>query len=276
MTAADAEHREAVESWRNGRYALLRGEMSWLTLAGLGWLKPGVNRIGSAPDADVVLPQGPAEAGTVTVRAGTATADGAFVHGGEPVRDLELTSDAAGEPTILEVGALRLCLIDRDGRLAIRTWDTDAPARRSFAGIDHWPVDAAWRHDARLEATPGRTIDVPDVFGETGREPSPGDVVFEVGRRTHRLQALPGGDAGELWLIFGDATNGRETYAGGRYLYTDAPGPDGGVVVDFNRAYNPPCVFSHHATCSLPWRANRLSIRIEAGERTWRQTTDHG
>lgn len=276
MTSADAEHREAVEAWRNERYARLRGEMGWLTLAGIGWLRPGVNRIGSADDTDVVLPGGPPLAGTVRLEAGTATADGAFLHEGEPVRGLVLTSDADGEPTMLELGSLRLCVIDRGGRRAIRTWDTDAPARREFAGIDHWSVDPVWRIVARLEAPPGRTIEVPDVFGVMTRQPSPGDVAFEVGARTHRLQALPGGDDGELWLIFGDATNGDETYGGGRYLYTDAPDADGAVVVDFNRAYNPPCVFTHYATCSLPWPANRLAIRIEAGEKAWAAADEHG
>jgi uncharacterized protein len=262
-------HREAVEAWRRERYSRLRSDTGWLTLAGLGWLKPGVNTIGSADDADVVVPGGPPLAGTVTVDGIRATADGVFRHGGAQARGLELTSDAEGQPTMLDLGRLRLCVIDRGGRLAIRTWDTDAPARREFGGIHHWPVDPTWRLDARLEPTPGRTIEVSDVFGLTEPQPSPGVVAFEIGEGTHRLQALSGGDAGELWLIFGDATNGDETYGGGRYLYTDAPDPDGAVIVDFNRAYNPPCVFTHYATCSLPWPANRLPIRIEAGEKAW-------
>ncbi len=270
MTAPGAGHRRAVEAWRIQRYARLRGDTGWLTLAGLGWLKPGVNRVGSAADADVVLPGGPALAGTVTVDGSRATADGAFVHDGRAATGLEIASDADGEPTLLELGPLRLCLIERGGRLAIRTWDTDAPARAAFEGIDHWPVDPAWRVDARFEATPGRTVDVPDVFGAADPQSSPGDVAFDVGGTTHRLQALPGGDAGELWLVFADATNRHETYGGGRYLYTGAPDAGGAVVVDFNRAYNPPCVFTHYATCSLPWPANRLPIRVEAGERTWR------
>jgi uncharacterized protein len=265
-----ATHLAAVEAWREERYGRLRAERSWLTLAGLDWLKPGINRVGSAPDADVVLPGGPALAGTLTVDGSRVTADGAFVHEGLPAAGLELASDADGEPTLLELGALRLCVIDRGGRLAVRTWDTGAAARGRFAGIDHWPVDPAWRLVARLEPTPGRTIDVPDVFGAIEPQPSPGDVAFTAGGLAHRLQALPGGDGGELWLIFGDMTNGHETYGGGRYLYTDAPDADGAVVVDFNRAYNPPCVFTHYATCSLPWPANRLPIRILAGERSWR------
>jgi uncharacterized protein len=271
MTSADPAHVAAVEAWRDARYRRLRSEIGWLTLAGLGWLKPGVNRIGAGTDADVVLPGGPALAGTITVpEGGVPTADGEFLHGGAPVRNLALASDLDGEPTLLELGALRLCVIDRGGRLAIRTWDTESPARSDFDGIDHWPVDPAWRVAAGLEPTPGRTIEIPDVLGAGESQASPGDLVFEVDEVTHRLQALQGGDSGELWLIFGDATNGSETYGGGRYLYTDPPDSDGAFVVDFNRAYNPPCVFSPYATCALPWPANRLPIRIEAGERAFR------
>ena len=96
-------------------------------------------------------------------KSGTPTADGDFLHEGAPVRDLALTSDLEGQPTLLELGALRLCLIDRGGRLAIRTWDTQSPARAEFDGIDHWPLDPAMagkcasRADARPDDRgPGR------------------------------------------------------------------------------------------------------------------------
>jgi hypothetical protein len=268
MTDA-ADHAAEVEAWRAGRYASLRRDIGWLTLAGLDWLRPGENRVGSAPDADIALPAGPPTVGVIEVGGGGVTATGTWLHGGAPVDRLPLVNDQQGEPTLLALGSLRQCLIERSGRLALRTWDLDSPARNTFAGIDHFPVDLAWRIRARLDPTPGRRLEVPDVFGGSDWQDSPGDLAFELEGGEHRLQALPGGDAGELWLVFGDATNGTDTYGGGRYLYTGRPEPDGTVVVDFNRAYNPPCVFTPYATCSLPWPANRLPIRIEAGERTY-------
>ncbi|MGH2401880.1 MAG: DUF1684 domain-containing protein, partial [Candidatus Limnocylindria bacterium] len=230
-------HRSSVEAWRRQRYAALRRDVGWLTLAGLGWLREGKNRVGSAAGADVALPSGPPIAGTLTVASGSVVATGDFRHDGKTVRDLPLVSDEAGEPTMLELGRLRLCLIERGGRLAVRTWDTEAELRRGFEGIDHWPVDAAWRLEARFEAIPERRITVPDIIGVAEEEASPGDAVFEVDGQAHRLQALAGGDGGELWLVFGDATNGTETYGGGRFLYTAPPDGNGRVTVDFNRAY---------------------------------------
>ena len=261
-----AAHREEVEAWREERHARLRNELGWLTLAGLDWLKEGPNRIGAAPDADVVLPTGPDIVGTITVDGTTAVADGAFGPGGARVDGLALVDDRDGEPTLLEVADLRLCVIERGGRLAVRTWDTVSPKRRDLGRIAHFPVDARWRIEGRFEPTPGRSLAIVDVVGTTEDEESPGDVAFEVDGQTHRIQALPGGPDGELFLIFGDETNGIETYGGGRYLYIPPPTADGTAIVDFNRAYNPPCVFTPYATCALPWPANRLALRIEAGE----------
>ncbi|MGH2380848.1 MAG: DUF1684 domain-containing protein [Candidatus Limnocylindria bacterium] len=265
-----AAHRAVVEAWRAQRYAALRRDTGWLTLAGLSWLKPGVNRVGSDPAADVVLPGGPAAAGTIAVAGGETRVSGEFRHEGEPTHELRLVNDQQGVPTLIELGSLRLCIIERSGRLAVRTWDLGSSARRDFDGIDHWPVDARWSFEGRFEPTPGRTLPVPDVLGTRDEQPSPGDVTFDLDGVTHRLQALRGGDAGELWLVFADETSRHETYGGGRFLYTGAPDRHAGVVVDFNRAYNPPCVFSPYATCPLPWPANRLPLRVEAGERAWR------
>lgn len=264
-----------IEAWREERYARLREPVSWLTLVGLEWLRDGENRMGTAQSAQVRLPSGPPGVGSLRRNGRRVTAHaepGArLTHDGVEVDGLELVSDMdapEGEgPTFLELGALRMCVIRRGERLALRVWDTDSPLRRDFAGIPHYPVDRTWRLEARFErAAPGQTFAVRDVIGDVTDEPLPGTVVLSVAGATHRIKALDGGD-GQLWLVFGDATNGDTTYGGGRFLYTDPPAGDGTVVVDFNRAYNPPCVFSPFATCPLPPAENRLPIQIEAGER---------
>ena len=258
---------DSVEAWRAQRYAALRRDTGWLTLSGLDWLKPGTNVVGTDAAADVILRTGPKRAGTITVLEADVRASGQFTHEAKPVDDLRLVNDQHGEATMLELGPLRLCVIERGGRLAVRSWDLESARRRDFDGIDHWPVDPAWQLAGRFEPTPGRTLPVPDVLGTNDAQASPGDVALEIDGVTHRLQALQGGDSGALWLVFADATNGHETYGGGRFVYTGAPNADEGVIVDFNRAYNPPCVFSPYATCPLPWPANRLPFRVEAGER---------
>lgn len=276
--AARAAHRADVEAWRAGRYERLRQPLGWLSLVGLEWLAEGDNRLGSDPGMDLRLSSGPAFAGTLRLRQGRVTAhaaDGsALTSHGEAPDGLALVSDADASaddgPTMLELGTLRMSLIRRGHRLGLRVWDISAPAREDFEGVPHYPVDPAWALPARLERSPaGTTIALSDVRGGVSEEASPGTVAFEIGDITHRLRALRGGDQSQLWLIFADETNGDTTYGGGRYLYTDPVSRDGRVTVDFNRAYNPPCVFSPYATCPLPPPDNRLPVRIEAGERVF-------
>ena len=136
---SDAAHCAAVEAWRRQRYAALRRDTGWLTLAGLAWLRPGANRVGSAGDADVVLPAGPALAGTLMMTDAGILADGDFTHEGRPARALPLVTDRDAEPTMLALDALRLCVIDRGGRLAVRTW---VPPAGTLTECTHaYPVD---------------------------------------------------------------------------------------------------------------------------------------
>lgn len=268
----EPELREAIERWRAERLERLTAPDGWLTLVGLHWIEPGANRLGSAPDADLPLPEkAPAALGTIH-REGrslsfTAAPGASVLHEGEPVEALELRSDADGEPTELAAASLRFYVIERGGRLALRVKDTEHPARDAFPGLEYFPIDPAWRLTARFEPyEPPRPISIVNVLDMVEEVPSPGALVFTVDGASHRLDALPGGEE-ELFLIFADETSGRSTYGAGRYLYTERPGPDGTVTIDFNRAYNPPCAFTDHATCPLPPPGNRLPIAVEAGER---------
>ena len=164
------------------------------------------------------------------------------------------------------LGTLRLSLIERGGRLAVRLKDADSEVRRRFRGIESFPIDSAWRIEARFEAcAPARRVSVPNIPGLVDEETSPGALVFAAGGRTHRLDSILERGETDLWILFGDATNGRETYGAGRFVYVPPP-VEGKTAIDFNKAYNPPCVFTPYSTCPLPPPGNRLPIRVEAGE----------
>jgi uncharacterized protein (DUF1684 family) len=262
-------HRAEAEAWWRARDARLRDPDGWLTLIGLHWLAPGENRFGSAPDNDIVLPGDgtPPNAGSLRLEGGEVRLRRASDEG--PAVESRMAPDVSGEPTILELGSVRLHVIQRGARFGVRVRDHRAPALGRFTGMEHFPFDPGWRIRGRLApAEPGERLEIVDVTGTVSDEETPGAFVFSRDGREWRIRALPA-DEGQLWLIFGDATNGAETYGGGRFLYTEAVEADGSVVADFNVAYNPPCVFSPYATCPLPPAENRLALRIEAGERAF-------
>jgi uncharacterized protein (DUF1684 family) len=271
-----AAHRASVEAERARRNEGLRDPLSWLSLVGLHWLHPGRQSFGAAASNEIVLhAEGrpvPATAGVLELVDGHVLihpADGALAIDGEPVPDgTELADDRERAPTVLELGSLRLHVLHRGrDRLALRVRDTEARALTAFQGVDAFDVDPAWRLRGRLiAAAPGSTIPVPDIVGDVNDEPTPGDVELAIGGHAWRLHALEAGPD-RAWLVFGDGTNGAETYGGGRFLVTGVIEPDGSVEVDFNLAYNPPCVFSPYATCPMVPAGNALPIRIEAGER---------
>jgi len=266
------EHASGVRAWRAERDARLRSPDGWLTLVGLYWLEPGENRFGADPTNPIPLTGDgvPPRAGTILVEGDAARLVNVSTEvriDGRGVADGPLVDDRSEGPTVLELGDLRMHVICRGGdRLALRVRDHTAPALAAFNGIEAFPIDISWRVTGRLEPDASdEPMEIVDVTGIVTSEPSPGRVAFELAGRTWRLRSLDGGD-GKLWLIFGDATNGGETYGGGRFLYTEPVADDMSVVIDFNVAYNPPCVFSPYATCPLPPAENRLPLRIEAGE----------
>jgi uncharacterized protein (DUF1684 family) len=265
-----------IDAWHAQRVERLRSETGWLTLVGLLDLDPArVNAVGSDSTAAVRLPaKAPAAVGELTVVDGrwefTAAPDVAVTVADStaaPVTRMALATDRDGQPTTLACGTLLFYVIDRDGAYFLRVKDRDSDVRRNFTGIDRYPVDARWRVTARLEAGPA-TIKVPNALGRETDEPSPGILVFELDSHEYRL--TPTGAPGEsLFMVVGDATNNHGTYGGGRFLSADAPGPDGSVVLDFNKAYNPPCVFTPYATCPLPGARNTLDLPVTAGEHAW-------
>jgi uncharacterized protein (DUF1684 family) len=247
--AATSFHQETLD-WQRNREAALKADEGWLTVAGLFWLKPGVNRFEQI-HAPVEFHY---EGGKVRARYQNAWR--------------EMAPDIPGPATMLKHANLTMFVIFRDGRHAIRLRDTGSRFRRNFRGITFYPpgenyrVTARWiPHAAPKQITLSTVIpDVRETFT------APGVAEFTLGGRTHRLEPVAEGD--RLFYIFKDRTSGRTTYPAGRFLYSDMPS-GGHVVLDFNRAYNPPCAYTPYATCPLPPRHNHLDTAIEAGEKNY-------
>lgn len=260
----------AIGAWRRRKDADLRARDSWLALAGLYWLGPGRAVVGSAPDSDLRLPShAPARLGTFESREGRVTfepSEGAAAIDGAPMAGEPLRPDTSGDPHRLRCGEISLMLIERGGRRGIRVWDNARPERARFPGRAWYPIDPAARRTARFEtAAAGRTIAVPNQLGSIEDQPLLGTAVFDWRDTKLSLDAVPTSDGG-LWFLFADQTNGMETYPAGRFLVGEAA-EGGGIVLDFNRAYNPPCAFTEFATCPLPPKGNHLPVPIRAGER---------
>jgi uncharacterized protein (DUF1684 family) len=237
--------------------ARLTGERGWLSVVALHWLGPGENRPEGLP-------------GTFTLRDGRielgASAGDGYALDGAPMERRVLASGASAKPDLLSLGATRhVQLLERGGRFALRVWDSEAAALRDFRGIGTFPFDPAWIVEGRWEPFhPPRRVTVQDVVGTETPRSVPGRAAFAVGGRELSLEPTLDGD--RLAFVFRDATAGKETYGAGRFLSAAAP-REGRLVLDFNRAFNPPCAFTPFATCPLPRPENVLPVPVPAGER---------
>ena len=262
-----------IEQWHQKRIERLKNENGWLTLVGLYWLKEGVNSFGSDKNNDIVFPENaPQSIGKIILKDSVITLKVKkgvnVINEGQPINEIKLEHDLTGNPSILDLGSLRWYIIKRGDRYGIRLRDINAPLRNEFDGIERFPVNEDWEITASFEAyDPPKVISLPTQIGTVEEEPSPGAVVFEKDGQTYRIDAVDTGK--RLWLIFADETSGKETYGAARYLYIDKPDSTGKTIVDFNLAYNPPCVFTKYATCSFPPKQNFLKLKITAGEKMW-------
>ncbi len=270
---AAGDYRAEIEKWRQDRETRLKADGGWLTVSGLFWLKEGLNRFGTDPGLEIVLPPGsaPRLAGTFELKGGKAIVrvdTGTTVTAsGRSVTEMELKSDKSGEPTELALGDLTMFVIERGDKIGIRLKDKNSRMRREFTGLKWYPVEPRYRITGTwTDYDPPKEIPVPNILGQIDKLPCPGFVTFKVNGETVKLEpVLENPDDQELFFIFRDGTSGGTTYHSGRFLYADKP-VEGKVVLDFNKAYNPPCAFTPYATCPLPPAQNRLKVKIEAGE----------
>lgn len=273
--AADPNYVKEINEWDTKRVNRLKADDGWLNLVGRFWLEKGESTFGSAKDNDIVVESSklPEYIGSFifmdSVVTFKAKADAEVLHNGKPVKEIVLIDDQKKDITVLQIGSVKFNLIVRDTLYGIRFRDLNSDLVKNFKGVERFPIDESWKIIAKFEAyNPVKEIDVPNVLGQISKEKSPGAVVFERDGKTHRIDAVDEGGDG-LFLIIADQTSGEETYGGGRFMYVSKPDSTGTILLDFNKAYNPPCVFTKYATCPLPPLQNYLKIRIEAGEKVY-------
>ena len=264
----------SIHQWHQNRIERLKKESGWLNLIGLYWLSEGENTFGSDPSNKVIFPKekAPAFIGTILLKDGKASIKinkGIYVtSNGKPVSELSLVSDSADNATLLSLGSLRWVFITRSGKYGIRLRDVEAPLVKEFRGIETYPVNEDWRLNAKfVPYSQPKVISVSTIIGTVEKDTVPGSLNFEVNGNEYKLDPIEEGN--KFFIIFADKTNGIETYGAGRFLYSSKPDSAGNVVLDFNKAYNPPCAFTKFATCPLPPEQNYLKLDVTAGEKTY-------
>lgn len=267
-----------TKEWRTKRLDAIAGPDGWSTLAGLFWLDSARYSIGSdAASNSIVLPPDhtPASFGTLT-RSDSAlhfrAASGVVAMvDSMRVDTVTLLDDKSPKPVVLRSGSVTYRVISRSGRQALRVKDSSYVLRRDFKGLDYFSLDTALRVHARLvpHATP-RTLRILNVIGQTDEYRSPGTLEFTIaGTPYHLTAAYEGKDTSQYFVIFRDATSKDATYPAGRFMYASPADRTGYTILDFNRAYNPPCAFTAFATCPLPPAENVLGVAIPAGEKRY-------
>lgn len=267
---SSSDYRAEIDKYRKERIEELTAPNGWLAVRGLFWLHEGVNTAGSDPASEIKLPpRVPKKLGVFTLKSGqvTFTADPSALVAAEGKPVTSYTFARPGEKSAIVSDGVTIFMLRRGDRVGLRMLDPESKQRKTFSGLKYFPLDPAYRLNAKFVAYPNlKDVPVPNVLGQLVKMESPGYVEFTLKGRVYRLEPVYETEAHEdLFFIFKDLTSRTETYEAGRFLHT--PLPKGDVVdLDFNRAYNPPCAFTEFATCPLPVKENQLQVEVKAGE----------
>ena len=285
---------QSLSAWRAQREKEVSAPDGWLTLAGLDWLKPGINSVGGGAENLIRLPvRSPEHLGLLTVNGMVSTVDPSIVSivqllspaagfpsdlkiDGKPAREGALVVDGPN-PSVISWRGISMVVVRRGDRFVARIKDAESPARAAFHGLNWYPPDAKYRLKARwVPFKPAQIEEIPTVIGTTLKLPAPGLAVFLLDGKVLHLEPVIEDPAGKtLFFILRDETSKTTTYGGGRFLHTGLPdhGLDqpGTLVLDFNQLENPPCAYTQFATCPLPPDQNKLDIGLEAGEQRYQR-----
>jgi len=262
-----------IKEWDAKRLESLKSATGWVNLAGLYWLKPGENSFGKNTMNELVFdhPEFPDQLGTFIltdkeVKWKTATGQ-TVLDKNTPVENMVIFEIDGMQAKSLSYKTFRWSIIKRENLIGVRFRDLANPALDKLQKIDRFKPSSKWVIKASFEPSLIPTILTTNILGQTYTQPHPGKVFFEIEGKKFALDVVDEGDPDTYHIVFGDDTNGEETYASGRFLDIPKPDTNGQTVIDFNKAYNPPCAFSEFSTCPIPTKANTLSIKIKAGEK---------
>ncbi len=270
---AQDHHKKQVKEWHNGRVDRLKQPIGWLSLAGLDWLEEEKTvQFGSAMDQPLRFPEhAPAHIGT-----GTLTTDSVIVavnegvevrYDQQPIKQVRIARSDIIDSGMFSCGRYHWHLLERGGKVGFRIWDTEKPILQSFDTIAYYPIDTRWNVSAKfVPADSSESVTIDNVLGMKITIQPTGYIRFQLDGRDFKLRTLPGDDS-TYFVIFSDETNGLETYGGGRYVYIPHEDENGLTQIDFNKSYNPPCLFTDYATCLLPTQDDHLAIEVTAGEK---------
>lgn len=265
-------YKQSMKEWHQNRLERLKSEKGWFNLVGLHWLSEGENSIGSAKSNSIIFPnEAPAKIGSIFLLGDSvwfvSNEKTEVSHDGFRIDTISLVSDMEGTPTQLTVYPFSWFIIKRGERYGIRLRNYESALIEKIKHIPHYPIDLKWRVEAQfVKFDNPKTVLIPNVLGDVEEQKCYGNLIFEIDHQQYSL--IPLGDGGSpFFIIFADETSALETYGAGRFLSTEMPDDDGNVIIDFNKAYNPPCAFTEYATCPLPPKENILKIKVTAGEK---------
>lgn len=266
----DQSYEKEIRDWQVQRTAQLKKSESPLNLAGLFWLDEGANTFGSGTTNKIVFPAGsiPAEAGSFILKnekVSIEVKDGVqILSEGKPAKNGPIFENQAKK---LEYGNLKWFVLKSGDKTGIRLYDSQHENQKKFQDVERYKISQEWRVKAKF--TPhlaGTKIDITNIIGQTIPRLTAGTLKFKLKGKEYNFEAL---DGDELFIVFGDQSNGKGSYPAGRFLYAPKPGQDGEVILDFNKAINPNCAFTPYALCPLPPKSNRLSVAVTAGEKKY-------
>lgn len=266
-------YKKEIELWDGKRIDALKAANGWVNLVGLFWLKEGSNTFGSDSTSDIIYnhPDFPKRLGSFIVASNKVdweTAEGNDVM----LKDTKIEHltqfhfDSSTSPS-LSYKSFKWNIIKRENKIGVRFRDLNSPSLQALTHINRYTINPKWNIKAVFEPSIYSTIAITNVLGQTSQQQSPGKLKFSINNVSYTLDVLDEG-AGDFFVIFGDNTNGLETYHTGRFMYVPKPDQNGDTYIDFNKSFNPPCAFTSFATCPIPPKQNILPIDISAGEKS--------